>query len=72
MSDAYVVLGATGHVGSAVADGLLKSGVPVTVGTRDEEKASSWRSRGADAAVVDVKDSDALREVFRKGAARSC
>lgn len=63
----YVVLGATGHVGSAVADELIGSGASVTVVTRDEDKAAGWRARGAQAAVVDVADSDALRAVFKRG-----
>lgn len=61
----YVILGATGHVGSAVAETLLRSGDQLTIVTRDEEKAASWRSRGADAAVLDVENVDALRYVFK-------
>lgn len=63
----YVVVGATGHVGSAVANALLRSGDQVTVVTRDKEKAASWQSRGAEAAVLDVADVDALRSVFKRG-----
>jgi uncharacterized protein YbjT (DUF2867 family) len=63
----YVVLGATGHVGSSVVEELLRSGVPVTAVTRDEDKAAAWRRRGAQAAVVDVTDIDGLRTVFRQG-----
>lgn len=62
----YVILGATGHVGSAAADELIRSGNPVTVITRDGGKAASWRSRGAKAAIVDVTDVDALRSVFKR------
>lgn len=60
-------VGATGHVGSAVAENLLRFSVPVTVVTRDERKAASWCSRGAQAAVVDIADVDALRRVFALG-----
>lgn len=60
-----IVIGATGHVGSAVADALLEAGEQIIVVTRDEEKAGRWRSRGAEAAVTDVGDADALRAVFR-------
>ena len=63
----YVILGATGHVGSAVADDLIRAGKSVTIVTRDEEKAVSWQSRGAEAAVLDVTDVDALRSVFKRG-----
>ena len=34
----YIILGATGHVGSAVAETLLGRGEAVTVVTRDAEK----------------------------------
>ena len=63
----YVILGATGHVGSAAADDLIRAGKPVTVVTRDEEKAASWQSRGAEAAVLDVTDVNALRSAFKRG-----
>lgn len=62
-----IVLGATGHVGSAVAQTLLNAGERVTVITRSEEKASAWRRRGAEAARIDVSDVDRLRDVFRCG-----
>ena len=63
----YVILGATGHVGSAAADDLIRAGKSVTVVTRDEEKAASWQSRGAEAAVLDVTDVGALRSAFKRG-----
>jgi uncharacterized protein YbjT (DUF2867 family) len=42
----FVVLGATGHVGSAVAETLLEAGEPVTVVVHAAEKAAAWRARG--------------------------
>jgi uncharacterized protein YbjT (DUF2867 family) len=63
----YVILGATGHVGGAAAAALLRAGEAVTVVTRDDGKAAAWRARGAEAAVVDVSDIEALRAVFRRG-----
>ncbi len=63
----YVVLGATGHVGSAVSDALLDRGAPVTVVTRDARKAERFRVRGARVAQVDVGDVDALRAVLASG-----
>jgi uncharacterized protein YbjT (DUF2867 family) len=63
----YIVLGATGHIGSAVAASLLRAGAAVTVVTRDAKKAASWRMRGAEAAVLDMTDVDALRDVFKRG-----
>jgi uncharacterized protein YbjT (DUF2867 family) len=63
----HIVLGATGHVGSAVATDLLLRGEPVTVVTRDPRRAESLAGRGATVAVADVRDADALRTVLRRG-----
>lgn len=63
----FVVLGATGHVGSAVAETLLEAGEPVTVVVHAAEKEAAWRARGAQTAVADVLDPDGLRAVFRRG-----
>lgn len=63
----FIVLGATGHVGSVVAETLIAAGEPVTAVTRSAEKAAAWRARGAEAAVCDVRDAAALRAVFRRG-----
>ena len=42
----YVVAGATGHVGSVVAQTLLDSGRKVRVIVRDTHKAERWKKRG--------------------------
>ena len=63
----HVVLGATGHLGTAVARSLLDRGDPVTVVTRSPEKARTWESDGAIAAVVDVHDTEALRAMLPEG-----
>lgn len=63
----YIIVGGTGHVGSAVAKTLLDEGEAVTVVTRNPEKADAWRQRGAEVAVADVHDVRSLREVFRNG-----
>lgn len=63
----YIILGATGHVGSAVAMALLSKGEPVTVVTRDPRRAEPFTRRGAAAAVAGVRDADALRAVLRRG-----
>ncbi|KQT62592.1 MULTISPECIES: NAD-dependent epimerase/dehydratase family protein [unclassified Aureimonas] len=62
-----IVLGSTGHVGSAVVGSLLAAEEQILVVTRDGGKADRWRTRGAEAAVVVVGDADALRAVFRRG-----
>ncbi|MET0427604.1 MAG: NmrA family NAD(P)-binding protein [Microvirga sp.] len=63
----YVILGATGHIGSAVAQALLESDEAVTVITRDAGKAEQWRAKGAEAALVDLNDPPRLREALRQG-----
>lgn len=63
----HVVLGATGRVGSAVATALLDRGERVTVVTRDTHRAEPFARRGAEVAVADVRDADALRAVLRRG-----
>ena len=63
----FIILGGTGHVGSSVAATLLEKGEQVTVITHDDKKVGEWKKRGAKTAVVDVLDSDKLREVFKTG-----
>jgi uncharacterized protein YbjT (DUF2867 family) len=63
----YIVLGSTGHVGSEVVAALLTAGCPVTAVTRSKDRAAAWRTKGADAAVVDVSDGDGLRRVLQTG-----
>jgi len=62
-----IVLGATGHVGSAVTQALIDRDIPVTAVIHNTAKAADWERRGAKAAVADVHDSDALRRVFEGG-----
>ena len=63
----HVVLGATGHVGSAVVSALLDRGEPVTLVTRDAKRAEPFTRRGAVAAVADIHDTPALRAVLQRG-----
>lgn len=63
----FIVLGATGHVGSVVARELLAAGEPVTAVTRNAGRAEPLRAQGAAVAVVDMRDADALRAVLRHG-----
>ncbi|MDH5825041.1 NAD(P)H-binding protein [Luteimonas sp. RD2P54] len=63
----HIILGGTGHVGSAVCAALLARGEPVTVLTRDAAHAEPQRARGAKIEDVDVLDAAALREVLRSG-----
>jgi len=60
----YVVLGGTGHIGSAVAESLVQAGRHVRVVTRSGSKATAWAARGAEPAVADVQDSAAMARVL--------
>lgn len=63
----YIILGATGHVGSGVAEALLNKGQEITVITRDSKKAAQWERKGAKAEVVDIHDVAAFTKVLQKG-----
>lgn len=67
MTGTYVVLGASGHIGSVVAKRLLADGHEVIAVVRDAEKAAALKSAGAEIAVVDVGDVQALRATLRRG-----
>jgi uncharacterized protein YbjT (DUF2867 family) len=60
----YVVAGATGHVGSVVADELLRSGKKVRVIVRSAEKGAGWNERGAELAVGSLSDPEFLAKAL--------
>src|SRR5829696_2700857 len=53
--------GATGYVGSAVLDSLLRAGHQVTALVRDNEKAARIAGRGAHAVVGNLAEPDSYR-----------
>jgi uncharacterized protein YbjT (DUF2867 family) len=63
----YIVLGATGHVGSSVVRSLRQAGQPVTAVTRDARRAASLQQLGAQIAELDVRDVAGLRRVLATG-----
>lgn len=63
----HIILGGTGHVGSAVARALLDQGQAVTIVAHDAGHGSTLESAGANIAVADVHDVAALRAIFRGG-----
>lgn len=63
----YVIMGGTGHVGSATAEALLARGEAVTIVTRDAGRAGAWRAKGAAVAEADVEDPASLRAALRLG-----
>ena len=60
----HVILGATGHTGSVIANVLLDMGKKVRVVGRDEKKLTPFVSRGAEAFAADVLDKEALCRAF--------
>ena len=60
----YVVLGATGHTGSIVANTLLDHRKRVRVVGRDAKKLAPFVTRGAEPIVADAADAEALTKAF--------
>lgn len=56
----FVVTGVTGHTGSVVARTLLAQGKPVTVLVRDAGKSDAWKNEGAQVAVAELGDAQAM------------
>jgi uncharacterized protein YbjT (DUF2867 family) len=63
----YVIMGGTGHVGSATAEALLRRGGQVTIVTRDAHRAHAWRDKGAEIAEANIEHVASLRAAFRRG-----
>jgi uncharacterized protein YbjT (DUF2867 family) len=63
----YIVLGGTGHVGSALVETLLSRGEPVALVARNRDKARALEARGARVLIADIRDVDALRRAYREG-----
>jgi uncharacterized protein YbjT (DUF2867 family) len=60
----YAIVGITGRVGGAIAENLLAQGEQIRAIVRNPEKAARWRDRGAEVAVADVDDPNALAPAF--------
>jgi uncharacterized protein YbjT (DUF2867 family) len=65
----YVILGATGHTGSIVADTLLAKNQKVRVVGRNKERLSRFVARGAEAFEADATDPNALSRAFGRAKA---
>lgn len=61
----FVVLGATGHTGSVVAETLLARKQPVRVIVRSASKGAAWKAKGAEVAVASLDDVPALTKAFQ-------
>jgi uncharacterized protein YbjT (DUF2867 family) len=60
----FVVVGATGHTGSAVAETLLNKKQAVRVVVRSADKGASWKAKGAEISVASLDDATALARAF--------
>ena len=60
----FVVLGATGHTGSVVAETLLARKQPVRVVVRSADKGARWKTKGVEVAVASLDDVPALTKAF--------
>jgi len=56
----YVVTGVSGRTGSAAANALLRAGKQLRVVVRDKAKGDAWALRGAEVAIADYTDTQAL------------
>lgn len=63
----HIILGETGHIGSALADTLINKGQQVIIISRDEKKKQQWINEGAQFSVLDILDVNALQQVFNQG-----
>jgi uncharacterized protein YbjT (DUF2867 family) len=60
----FIIMGATGNTGSAVAETLLSRKQPVRIVVRSADKAASWKAKGAEIAVASLDDVSALTKAF--------
>jgi uncharacterized protein YbjT (DUF2867 family) len=62
-----IIMGASGQVGSAIVTNLVKKGQPVKGIIRNKEKAEPLKKQGADYAIADAFNLQALTEAFKGG-----
>jgi len=60
----YVIMGATGHTGSVVANSLLSKKKKVRVVGRDNKRLAAFTSLGAEAFTANVTDEKSLNRAF--------
>lgn len=63
----YVILGASGQVGSAIVDHLLAKKLSVKAVVHHPDKASVIKEKGAEVAIADAIDLNSLIEAFKGG-----
>ncbi|MDH4080792.1 MAG: NAD(P)H-binding protein [Nitrospira sp.] len=60
----FVVVGATGNTGSAVAETLLRKKQPVRIVVRSADKGAVWKTKGAEVVVASLDDVAAVATAF--------
>jgi uncharacterized protein YbjT (DUF2867 family) len=60
----YVITGATGNTGSAIAEKLLAKGEKVRVVGRDAKRLERFTQKGAEAFVADVTEASTIEKAF--------
>lgn len=60
----FVISGVTGNTGSVAAQSLIDQGQPVRVIVRSEEKGAPWKAKGAEVAVAEIMDIDAMTKAL--------
>jgi uncharacterized protein YbjT (DUF2867 family) len=60
----FAVAGVSGHTGKVVADALVTQNKSVRVIVRDAAKGEAWKKRGAEVAIADLDDANALTKAL--------
>jgi NAD(P)H dehydrogenase (quinone) len=60
----YGITGITGKVGGALANTLLKAGLPIRAVVRDAAKGVPWEARGCEVTLAEMEDAEALATAF--------
>ncbi|RDZ27451.1 NAD(P)H-binding protein [Lysobacter silvisoli] len=63
----HVIMGGTGHVGSATVETLLAQGEGVLLVTRDADHAARWHRKGAQIVEADINDVPSLHAALKRG-----
>lgn len=61
----FVISGVTGNTGSIVAQTLIDQGQPVRVIVRSEEKGDPWKAKGAEVAVAEIMNTNAMTQALQ-------
>ncbi len=68
----FVITGATGNIGSKVANELLAKGEKIKVIGRSADKLKAFTSKGAEALIGDVTDPEFVKKAFKGATAVFC